>query len=103
MNLPKQKRIYCPFCKKHTIHKIAIVKGKERGSFKHGSISRAKKRGRGVGYGNLGKWGSKPALSKFKRTGAKSSKKTNLKYTCNECKKTHIQNKGIRAKKVEFK
>lgn len=103
MHIPKQKHIHCPFCKKHTIHKIAIVKGKERGSLKHGSIQRAKKRGRGVGYGNLGKWGSKPAISKFKRTGAKVSKKTNLKYTCDVCKKTHVQNKGIRAKKVEFK
>ncbi len=100
MNLPKQKRIYCPFCKKHTIHKIATIKGKERGSMKKGSIQRANKRGRGVGYGNLGKWGSKPAISKWKRTGAKVS---NLKFTCDVCKKTHIQNKGIRAKKIEIK
>lgn len=103
MNYPKQKRIYCPYCKKHTIHKIFIIKGKERGSLKKGSIQRAKKRGRGIGYGNLGKWGSKPAISKWKRTGAKISKKTNIKFTCEICKKTHIQNKGIRTKKVEIK
>ena len=103
MNFPKLKRIYCPFCKKHTSHKVSTVKGKERGSLKKGSIQRAKKRGRGTGYGNLGKWGSKPPIGRWKRTGAKTSKKTNLKYTCETCKKSHIQNKGIRAKKVEFK
>ncbi|MEK6974693.1 MAG: 50S ribosomal protein L44e [Nanoarchaeota archaeon] len=103
MNIPKQKNMYCPFCKKHTLHKISTVKGKERGSLKWGSIKRAMKRGRGVGYGNLGKWGSKPAISKWKRTGAKVSKKTNLKFTCDVCKKAHIQNKGIRSKKIEIK
>lgn len=103
MNLPKQKRIYCPYCKKHTIHKVATVKGKERGSLKKGSIQRAKKRGRGTGFGNLGKWGSKPAISKWKRTGAKMSKKTNLKFTCEVCKKSHIQNQGVRAKKIDIK
>ena len=103
MNYPKQKTTYCPFCKKHTIHKISVVKGKERGSMKKGSIERAKKRGRGVGFGNLGKWGSKPAISKWKRTGAKISKKSNIKFTCEVCKKTHLQSYGIRAKKIEIK
>ena len=102
MKIPKQVNRYCKFCKKHTPHKIALVKGKERGSLKHGSIQRSKKRGRGQGYGNLGKVGSKPAIAKWKRTGAKTSKKTNIKYTCNECKKTSIQKKGIRAKKQLF-
>ena len=100
MKFPKQVNKFCKHCRRYTIHKLAIVKGKERGSLKHGSIQRSKKRGRGQGYGNLGKWGSKPAISKFKRTGAKVSKKTNLKYTCQECKKSSIQNKGIRTKKV---
>src|SRR3989338_4037579 len=103
MNIPKQKRKYCPFCKKHTIHKVATVKGKERSTLKWGSIQRARKRGRGQGYGNKGKWGSKPAISKWKRVGAKVSKKTNLKFTCDVCKKTHIQRQGIRAKKQEIK
>lgn len=102
MKIPKQTKRYCKHCKKTTEHKVALVKGKERGSLKHGSIKRAKKRGLGRGFGNLGKWGSKPAISKFKRTGAKISKKTNLKYTCIICSKSSLQSKGIRAKKVEF-
>ncbi len=102
MKLPKEMKRYCKKCKKTTIHKVSIVKGKERGSLKKGSIERAHKRGRGIGYGNLGKWGSKPALSKFKMTGAKTSKKTNLKYTCDTCKKSSLQRQGIRTKKVVF-
>jgi len=100
MKFPKQTKRYCIKCKKHTLHKISIVKGKERGSLKKGSIARARKRGRGQGYGNKGKWGSKPAISQFKMTGAKTSKKTNLKFTCEICKKSSIQNHGIRMKKV---
>ncbi|MBU1203664.1 MAG: 50S ribosomal protein L44e [Nanoarchaeota archaeon] len=102
MKLPKTKKKYCKYCKKHTEHKISVVKGKERGGLKHGSIQRAKKRGLGTGFGNKGKWGSKPALSKFKMTGAKISKKTNLKFTCSKCKKSTLQKKGFRAKKTLF-
>ena len=100
MKLPKEISRYCKNCKKHTLHKLFQVKGKERGSLKKGSIARARKRGRGQGYGNKGKWGSKPAISQFKMTGAKTSKKTNLKFTCNVCKKSSIQGHGIRMKKV---
>jgi ribosomal protein L44E len=102
MKLPKTKRKFCKYCKKYTEQKVTMVKGKERGSLKKFSIQRARKRGRGVGAGNKGKWGSKPALSKFKMTGAKTSKKTNLKFTCPECKKSSIQKKGFRAKKALF-
>jgi ribosomal protein L44E len=78
------------------------AKSRDRGSLKKGSIHRAKKRGLGVGYGNLGKYGSKPALSKWKRTGAKTSKKINLVLTCQECKKSQIKS-GSRVKKIELK
>ena len=102
MKIPKTKNKYCKFCKKHTNQKIAEVKGRERGSLKKGSIQRAAKRGRGRGFGNKGKYGSKPPINKWKRTGAKNSKKTNIKFTCPECKKTTIQAKGTRTKKVVF-
>lgn len=102
MKIPKEVKRYCKNCRKTTPHKISQVKGRERGSLKHGSIKRARKRGLGRGFGNLGKWGSKPAISKFKRTGAKVSKKTNLKFTCDVCKKSSLQSRGIRTKKVEI-
>ena|SRR3989338_1984183 len=103
MKMPKIKNRYCPYCKKHTEQKVEMAKvtGK-RGTLSHGSISRARKRGQGRGAGNKGKWGSKPAISKFKRTGAKISKKTSLMYTCKVCNKSTMQKQGFRAKKVEF-
>ncbi len=102
MKLPKTTKRHCPFCKKHTEHKISQVStGHKRPALKRGSMERAKKRGRGRGYGNLGKWGSKPAVTKWKRK-TKSTKKTNLLYTCKVCKKSHIQRKGTRAGKIQI-
>ena len=101
MKIPKKLKTYCPYCKKHTEHKVAQTKKKNPSPLTHGSKHRAKKRGLSRGYGNLGRY-SKPAITKFKRTGAKQTKKTDLRYTCSECKKTHVQKRGIRAKKVEF-
>lgn len=102
MKIPKTVRTYCKHCKKHTEMAISVAKKKERGSLKRGSIQRSKKRGLGRGFGNLGKYGSKPAISKFKRTGAKQSKKVDFRYKCKECGKITVQNKGIRMKKVVF-
>ena len=104
MKLPKTKKRYCPRCKKHTEQKVDQYKSAgKRGSLSRGSIARARMRGLGRGAGNKGKWGSKPAISKFKRTGAKISKKTTLRFTCTVCNKATQQNHGFRTKKVEFK
>ena len=103
MKLPKLTKRYCPKCKKATEQKIELYKvSGKRGSFSRGSIVRAKRRGQGTGVGNLGKWGSKPAISKWKRTGAKGSKKSTIKYTCKVCNKSTQQNAGFRAKKLEL-
>lgn len=102
MKLPKQENRYCKFCHKHTLHKISSVKAKGRSGthpLSKGSTKRIRARGHRRGYGNYGRY-SKP--TKPKRTGAKSSKKTNLKYTCTECKKSTLQSKGIRTKKLVF-
>lgn len=100
MKIPKTIKRYCPFCKKKTEQKIKIVgTGFQRGTLTRGSKSRARKRGLGKGIGNKGKWGSKPAQSKFKRK-TKTTKKTNFMYTCTECKKSKYQKKGKRAGKV---
>ncbi len=100
MKKPKKVRRYCPYCKKHTIQKVSLYSSmKHRGTLKWGSIERAKKRGRGVGKGNLGRWGSKPAVGKWKRK-TKTTKKTNLAYTCSVCGKTKQQKKGKRAGKM---
>jgi large subunit ribosomal protein L44e len=102
MKLPKSIKRLCPYCKKHTEHKITTNKKKSASSLKHGSKYRARKRGLAKGTGNKGRY-SKPAVTKFKMTGKKMTKKTDLRYSCSVCKKTHVQRTGIRAKKVEFK
>lgn len=103
MKLPKTVKRYCPFCKKHTEHKIAQAKKRTPGSARPLGKS-AKKRARfGKGTGNLGTRGSKPPLTKFKMTGKKATKKTDLRLTCKECKKTHVHKKSFRTKRLEFK
>lgn len=100
MKIPKTTKRYCPHCKTRTEQKIKSVStGGKRGTLTRGSISRAKSRGLGIGIGNKGRWGSKPAVSKFKRK-SKTTKKTNLMYTCQVCKKSKYQKKGKRAGKV---
>ena len=55
MKVPKLKKSNCVHCKKHTEHKVATGKtGGKRGALKRGSLQRAKKRGLGIGCGNLG-------------------------------------------------
>jgi len=102
MKIPKEIKRLCPYCKKHTTHKVSASKKRAPSSLAHASKYRAKLRGKGRGCGNRGKYGSKPAITKWKMTGKKSSKKTDFRYECKECKKTHMQSSGIRAKKVEF-
>ncbi len=102
MKIPKTTKRYCPYCKKKTEQKIKLVStGAKRGTLTRGSISRAKARGLGRGIGNKGKWGSKPAVSKFKRK-TKTTKKTNIMYTCTECKKSKYKSskRNKRASKV---
>ncbi|MFH1134213.1 MAG: 50S ribosomal protein L44e [Nanoarchaeota archaeon] len=101
MKKPKAVMRYCPYCKKHTEHKLTQNKKKNPSSMRFGSKVRAKLRGRARGTGNLGRY-SKPAVSQFKMTGKKQTKKTDFRYECKVCKKTHTQKKGIRAKRVEF-
>jgi len=95
MKIPKKINRYCPYCKKKTEQKIKLVStGGKRGTLTRGSKSRARLRGQSRGIGNKGKY-SKPAVSKFKRK-SKTTKKTNIMYTCTECKKSKYQKKGQR-------
>ncbi|MBI4738741.1 50S ribosomal protein L44e [Candidatus Woesearchaeota archaeon] len=102
MKLPKIIKRHCPYCNKHAPHKLSQAKRRSPGSA-HPLAKAAKPRtGFGKGMGNLGKYGSKPAIGSFKMTGKKTTKKTDIRYECSECKKTHSQRKGFRAKKLEF-
>ncbi len=102
MKKPKEINRLCPFCRKHTKHIVSQAKRKAKGSahpLSIGSKVRTKLRGFWKGTGNLGKYSKPP---KPKMVGKKTSKKTDFRYTCSVCKKTHAQKKGIRAKKVEL-
>ncbi len=102
MKLPKNTNRHCPYCKAHTPHRVALNKKKNPRSMTYGSKVRAKRRGLARGIGNRGRY-SKPAITKFKMTGKKSSKKTDIRYECGKCKKQHMRKKGFRAKRTEFK
>jgi large subunit ribosomal protein L44e len=103
MKIPKLLKRHCPYCKKHTEHKVTQAKKRTPGAARPLAKAAKKRTGFGKGYGNLGRYGSRPPVAKFKMTGKKSSKKTDLRYQCKECKKSHTQKKGVRAKRVEFK
>ena len=49
---------------------------------------------------NKGKY-SRKAITKFKRT-TKTTKKTNIMYTCQQCKKSKYQKKGMRTSKIQI-
>jgi len=100
MKIPKTIKRYCPYCKKHTEHRVMQNKKKQASSLKRGAKQRMWKRGLARGKGNTKL--SKGALTKWKRYGKKTSKKTDLRYECSVCKKIHMQKKGKRAKRVEF-
>lgn len=105
MKIPKIMKRYCPNCKKHTEQNVTQAKKRSPGSTRpmsKGSKKRMKKRGEARGTGNIGKL-SKGALTKWKRYGKKTSKKTDLRYECKQCKKKYTQKKGTRSKKMEFK
>jgi len=66
-----------------------------------GSRTRMRLRGQDRGAGNKGKT-SKGAMTKWKLFNKKRTKKTDLRYTCVECKKINIQGKGFRVGRLEF-
>ena len=102
MKIPKIQMRHCPSCNKHCEHKVTQNKGRGRNSARplgrHAS-SRIERRGLRRGVGNLGRYSKPP---KPKMSGKKLSKKLDLRYECQVCKKKHCQSSGIRAKKVEM-
>ncbi len=102
MKIPKNIRKYCKHCKNYTEMTVAQAKKRERSSLKKGSLVRLAARSSGKsGFGNKGRY-SRKAISQFKRTGAKSSKKVDLRFKCKTCNKTMVQNGGQRMKKPVF-
>jgi large subunit ribosomal protein L44e len=104
MKIPKLIKRLCPYCKKHTEHKVEQAKAKGRSTARplsRYSKYRNKARGLIVGMGNKGRY-SKPPVKKCKMLNKKLSKKVDLRYICQECKKMSQRSKGFRAKKFEL-
>ncbi|MHC1599126.1 MAG: 50S ribosomal protein L44e [Candidatus Methanofastidiosia archaeon] len=90
MIMPKTRRTYCPNCKKHTVHKIKVVKKKKRGELSSGQRRFRRKL---AGYGGY---------PRPKPSGEKPTRKHDLRFVCTECKKAQTK-KGFRVKKLEFR
>lgn len=104
MKFPKEVKRLCPYCKKHTAHKVKQEKNRGKNkthTMSRGSRTRMRDRGEDRGYGNKGKT-SRGAVTKWKRFNKKRTKKTDLRYTCTVCRKIHVQNGGFRAGKMLF-
>ncbi len=89
--MPKRVRIFCPFCRKHTIHTVEIVKKRPRSTLSAGQRRFLRKM---KGYGSFPKENPKGR--------EKPTKKVDLRYKCTECGKKHTKGKGWRVKKLEL-
>jgi large subunit ribosomal protein L44e len=102
MKVPKKLKKYCPKCKTQKEMSVSIAKQQGKNKvhpMSRGSKRRIKLRGGFRGAGNKGSF-SRGAITKWKRYGAKKSKKVNLKMQCKDCGRSIIFI-GNRAKKVE--
>ena len=90
VKMPKEIKTGCPFCKAHKIHKVSVVKRKERGTLKAGQrrYLRIIKGYRGF---------PRPSAKVVKQT-----KKIDIRLECQDCKKKHVKTRTFRAKKFEL-
>jgi len=99
LKIPKISKTFCPYCKTQTEYTLTVAKKRDRGTLKAGSLARLTARGRGkAGFGNHGSK-SRKAISAFKRTGAKTSKKSDYRLKCSVCKKMQVKSSKVRSRK----
>ena len=91
MKMPKQQRKYCPVCRKHTIHTVEEAKRHQRRTLAKGQRRFLRKM---KGYGSFPKENPKGR--------EKPTRKLDLRFACNVCKKKHSIGRGFRVKKIEF-
>ena len=103
MKLPKEKRRYCPYCRKHTQQLVATAKQKSRSAshpLSRGSATREKLRGVRAGFGNMGKRSKKGAKDWNRKS--KITKRITIVYKCKVCNKMKGIKKAIRASRIEI-
>ncbi|MDR2855647.1 MAG: 50S ribosomal protein L44e [Methanomicrobiales archaeon] len=80
MKMPSKFRTYCPYCRTHQVHAVEKVKkGKTTNLHK---VERQKASRTNIG--NRGKFSKIPG-------GDKPTKRINVKYRCETCKKAHLR------------
>ncbi|MDD2444666.1 MAG: 50S ribosomal protein L44e [Candidatus Nanoarchaeia archaeon] len=97
MKKPKTTKRYCPYCKKRTTQKLKEPSKGKASSLKRGGKVRIRLRGLWRGVGNKGRYSRMKNQQKGKR---KTTKKTNIMYTCTVCKKSKYQKQGKRTGKL---
>jgi large subunit ribosomal protein L44e len=92
MKFPKEVRVFCPFCKQHTLHKVSVAKKRPRRALAAGERRFRRKLEGYTGFPRpLPKGREKP------------TKKLDLRFECSKCGKKHTKGRGFRVKKFEFK
>jgi ribosomal protein L44E len=97
MKRPKKTNRYCPTCKKRTEQKLKEPSKGKASALKRGGKLRIHLRGLWRGIGNQGRYSRLKNQQKGKR---KTTKKTNIMYTCTVCGKSKYQRKGKRTGKL---
>lgn len=98
MKMPKSMKRYCPSCKKHTMQNVTQNKtGRKRGVMSLGE-RRHQRRGGIKGYGGF----PHPKPEKSARHRKKTSKKIDIRFECQKCKKKNTLKSTFRAKKFEI-
>jgi len=93
MKMPQKVVKYCPYCKKHTEHKVRREKVGARSRRKLAVDQRRFLRKK-KGYGGFPRPNPKGR--------EKPTRKLDLRYQCMVCKKEHIIGQGFRVKKFEL-
>lgn len=99
MKKPKKINRYCPFCNKKTEQKVKEPSKGKASSMKRGGKARIRLRGLWRGIGNQGRYSRLKNQQKGKR---KTTKKTNIMYTCTVCNKSKYQKSGKRTSKLQI-
>ena len=97
MKKPKKVKRYCPYCRKNTEQKVKEPSKGKASSMKRGGKARIRLRGLWRGIGNQGRYSRLKNQQKNKR---KTTKKTNILYTCSVCGKAKYQKHGDRTTKL---
>ena len=90
MEIPKNMKLFCPYCKKHTEHTVDVTKKKPRRKVAEGQRRYLR---------ILKGFGSFP---RPKPDHEKPTKRQDLRYKCSECGKKHKKGKGFRSKKFKI-